>query len=115
MFIYVGLRGDGVVRIKVCAVEDVLEGQPLFVDNDRHGALAVYRQGNDYYITEDACTHAKASLTRHGEQHGFVIKCSWHAGAFDIRTGKPLAMPCTKPLKVYKVEIEAGSIYTQLE
>lgn len=95
--------------IKLAKVEDVVEGTPVAVEPPGLPELAVYRIGDDYYVTSNLCTHGNAMLTD-GYQDGAVIECSIHGGTFDIRTGEARAFPCKLPLRTYKVTVEDGYV-----
>lgn len=97
--------------IFLCKADDVRENgvvqvtPPGFDDG-----IAVYRLGDEYFATDDMCTHALVSLSG-GDVEDGIIYCPLHGGAFDIRTGAPTEYPCTRPLKTYKVELRNGALY----
>jgi p-cumate 2,3-dioxygenase ferredoxin component len=100
--------------VKVCAIDDVDMDDCLQVDVDDEAlpTLAVYRLENDeMFVSDDVCSHGKASLGDEGYLEGYIIECTWHEGKFDIRTGEPTAMPCEKPIKVYPVTVKDGDVY----
>ncbi len=90
------------------------DGGILRVDLPDVGALAIYRVGEQYFATDDRCTHAAESLSDGGYLEDFTINCSWHAGAFDIRTGEATALPCIEALKTYPVIVADGAVYVQV-
>ena len=96
--------------VRVCSVTDLQDGEICRVDPPGQPPIAVYRLGNDYYATDDTCTHGAASLS-----DGFVedgeVECPFHLGRFDIRTGRPMLHPCTVPLGIYKVEVDGAEIF----
>lgn len=100
---------------KLCEVAEVDPDQPLQVVLEGRDPVAVYSVEDRIYVTDDFCTHGKASLSDEGELDGFTILCSWHDGAFDIRTGEIKARPCTEPLKVYPATIRDGAVYISLD
>jgi nitrite reductase/ring-hydroxylating ferredoxin subunit len=77
-------------------------------------ALAVFNVAGEFYVTDDTCTHGFASLAE-GRLEGHVITCPWHGGAFDVRSGRPVAAPCTDPLPVHPCELRDGSIWVRLK
>ncbi len=87
--------------IELCAKDDVSDGEPLRVETGKL-ELAVYRVGDEFYVTDDACTHGPGSLSE-GFQEGHVIECDFHGGQFDIRTGEVVAPPCMEPVRTYPV------------
>ena len=105
----------GMTRIKLCDIEEFDGEDKLQVEVDGHEPFAVYEIEGQYFVTEDTCTHGKASLADEGELEGFEIECTWHDGRFDVRTGEATTMPCSKPLKTFTVTREADSIYIDIE
>ena len=100
--------------VRVCSVEDVDEEDTLQVEleDEQLPALAVYRvQGDEVYVSDDLCTHGNASLGDEGYLEGHIIECTWHEGKYDIRTGEPVALPCTQAIKVYPVSVRDGDVY----
>jgi nitrite reductase/ring-hydroxylating ferredoxin subunit len=98
-------------EIKLCSVDDVEIEQPFMVSVEGREPFAVYNVEGIIYVSDNFCTHGRASLGEEGELVGFNITCSWHDGAFDIRTGEPTAHPCTEPLKVYPVIVRDDDVY----
>lgn len=76
--------------------------------------IAVYNLDGEFFATDDTCTHGEASLAE-GDIDGGEVVCPFHMGSFDIRTGEACMAPCAKPLKVYPVRVEAGSVYVQVD
>lgn len=75
--------------------------------------IAVFHLGDNFFATNDTCTHGNFSLCE-GEIFDGQVECALHAGAFDIRTGEPTEYPCIIPLKTYPVTVEDGKIYADL-
>ncbi len=103
--------GDRVIR--VCAQADVAPGS---VKAFQVGAnrLAVYNIDGTFYITDDECTHAAASLAD-GMIEGDVIECCMHFGAFHIPTGKVVQPPCEVPLRTYQVVLRDDGVFADLD
>jgi p-cumate 2,3-dioxygenase ferredoxin subunit len=102
-------------RIRVCATGDVKPGEILGVEIDGLPKLAVYRVGDEFYCTQDMCTHGAASLSDEGDLCEYVIECTWHDGKFDIRTGKPCALPCTEPLRTFAASVDGDEVFILVE
>jgi ethylbenzene dioxygenase ferredoxin component len=77
-----------------------------------HGevAIALYRVGDQFYATDDTCTHAVACLSE-GELEGDVVVCPVHFGEFHVPTGKALGFPAVEDLRTYPVERAADDIF----
>ena len=76
--------------------------------------IAVYRVGDQFYATDDRCTHGEVSLTEEGSLTGCIVECSFHFGSFDVTTGAPVAMPCEVALKTYAVQVRDGLVHVEL-
>ena len=76
--------------------------------------LAVYNIAGTFYITDDECTHAAASLAD-GMLEGDVIECCVHMGSFHVPTGNVVQPPCEVPLRTYQVVVKDDDIYADLD
>ena len=98
--------------VRVCAKADVTPGSvKAFAVGP--AMLAVYNIDGTYYVTDDECTHAAASLAD-GILEGDVIECCMHMGSFHVPTGDPVAPPCEIPLRTYRVVLEGDDVFADL-
>lgn len=95
--------------LRLCQTSDVKEGEPVAANIEGMPGLAVYRIGDEYFVTDNLCTHGNALLTD-GYQDGATIECPFHGGAFDIRSGEATLFPCQDPLRSYPVTVADGWI-----
>lgn len=93
---------------RACAVTDVTNATPLAVTVD-DVAVAVVRQGDDFYAIYDECSHAAIPLSE-GEVEDGEIECWLHGSRFDLRTGKPSGPPATEPVPTYPVRVEGDDL-----
>lgn len=98
--------------VRVCSKSEV---GPESVKAFAVGAstLAVYNIDGAFYVTDDECTHAAASLAD-GMLEGDVIECCMHMGSFHVPTGKVMQPPCEVPLRTYRVVLEGDDILVDL-
>lgn len=75
--------------------------------------LAVYDAPDGVYVTMALCTHGGANLAD-GYFDGRVIECPLHQGCFDVRDGKPLGAPVTRPLKTFEARVLDGRVQVLL-
>ncbi len=102
---------DNVVRI--CAQSEIApELVKAYEVGDRR--LAVFNIDGNFYVTDDECTHASASLADGMLEDG-IIECSLHFGAFDVKTGAVKAPPCSMALRTYKVLLQGDDVYVDLD
>lgn len=75
--------------------------------------LAVYDTPSGVHVSVALCNHGGANLCD-GYFDGHVIECPLHQGAFDVRDGRAISAPATRPMKVFPVRIEGGMVQIQL-
>lgn len=103
------------MKTRLCGTDEVEEGGMVQAVVKGKAPFAVYKVEGEYFVTDDTCTHGKASLADEGDLEGHCITCTWHDGKFDIRTGECLAAPCTQPIKAYPAKIEDDAVWIELE
>lgn len=106
-------------ELLACRVDDLKQGQSLRIDvqdvgGDMTAAIALHRVGDEFYATDDLCTHEKWSLGEDGALEGHEIVCCLHLAAFDVRDGAATRFPASVPLKVYPVRIVEGEVWIGL-
>ena len=97
------------MKVEIGAVDTLPRDRGIRVTlgDDR---IAMFRIGDEVFAVGDRCSHAEASLAE-GEVFDYEVECPRHGSAFDLRTGKPLALPATNPVPTYEVAIEDGVVY----
>ncbi len=88
----------------ICKTSEIGPGSVKRVEVDGLPPLAVYNLGGRFFVTDDTCTHGKASLAE-GTVEGTEIECPWHGGRFDIATGQPTCLPAIESIATYPVTI----------
>jgi nitrite reductase/ring-hydroxylating ferredoxin subunit len=98
--------------VRICAKSEVSPGSvKAFAVGT--SMLAVYNIDDTYYVTDDECTHAAASLAD-GMLEGDVIECCMHMGSFHVPTGNVVDPPCEVPLRTYRVVLNGDDIFADL-
>ncbi len=99
---------------ELCRLEDLADGEARRFDVGDH-RIAVVRLGDEVYAIGDRCSHQDVSLSE-GEvdPEDCTLECWKHGSTFDLRTGKPLTLPATKPVPVYDVEVREGVVWLSL-
>ena len=90
---------------EVGAVRVVLDGVAVAVVRDEEGHV---------HAVGDVCSHAEVSLSE-GEVEDCTIECWLHGSQFDLRTGRPLALPAIRPVPVYPVTIDGDDVLVDVE
>ncbi|MGW2051840.1 non-heme iron oxygenase ferredoxin subunit [Streptomyces sp. NPDC001858] len=96
----------------VCKLDALEEGIPQRFEVEGV-PVSLVLTGREVFAIHDMCSHSAVSLSE-GEVDGFTVECWLHASRFDLRTGRPLGRPATRPVPVYPVRIEDESVYAQL-
>jgi nitrite reductase/ring-hydroxylating ferredoxin subunit len=106
------MADDAETVVRVCSTSDVAPGS---VKAFAVGAnmLAVYNIDSRFYVTDDECTHAAASLAD-GMLDGDMIECCMHMGSFHVPTGDAVAPPCEVPLRTYQVVLRGDEVFADL-
>jgi nitrite reductase/ring-hydroxylating ferredoxin subunit len=97
---------------KVCSADQIADGAALQIEGEN--PLAVFRVGEEFFATDDTCTHAKFSLAE-GYVEGDEVVCALHEARFCLRTGRVLTPPATVPLRTYPVRVEGGEVFIEFE
>lgn len=100
--------------IPLCRVDALGEGEARAFDVPGREPLALCRVEGRFYVTDDTCTHAKASLASEGWLDGHRLICPVHAGEFDVRDGAPLCFPAERALRTYPVKVERDTVYANI-
>lgn len=71
--------------------------------------LAVGRDAGGLYALSTICTHQQCDMRKEGSVNEKGLSCNCHASDFD-RNGAVLGGPASRPLRHYRVQVEAGSV-----
>jgi 3-phenylpropionate/trans-cinnamate dioxygenase ferredoxin component len=99
--------------VRVCSVRDVPDPGALRVEVPTPSgtvAVAVVRdEDGELHAVSDTCSHQAVSLSE-GDVEGCMIECWLHGSAFDLRTGRPSALPAVHPVPVYALEVDGDDV-----
>jgi 3-phenylpropionate/trans-cinnamate dioxygenase ferredoxin component len=100
---------------RLCGVEDVGDEEILKVEIEGRGCLAVSRFNGQYFVSDDLCPHAEASLSEGYVEEGRII-CPVHFAEFDLGSGDVHNPPagCGR-LRFYPVTIAEGAVFAGLD
>lgn len=108
MFNYKELDTTKVEYIAIAAVEDLPNGERLFVEIDNE-SIVVFNIAGGYYAIGDVCSHDNGPLGD-GDLDGFDVQCPRHGAKFDVRTGKVRSLPAVEDIPAYPVRVVDGQI-----
>ncbi len=97
---------------RVCRADEIADGSARQIKGDN--PIAVFHVGNEFFATDDTCTHAKFSLAD-GYIEGEEVVCALHEARFCLRTGRALSFPAVVPLRTYPVRVEGGEVFVEVE
>ena len=94
--------------VRVARVSDIPDpGKQIVEVDDR--LVVVFHVAGQFYAIDDVCTHDGGPLGE-GQLEGFCIACPRHGAKFDIRDGRAVTMPATRPTVAHEVKIEGDDI-----
>jgi 3-phenylpropionate/trans-cinnamate dioxygenase ferredoxin subunit len=97
----------------VCAITDLIEGEPRKAVVSGVTIAVILTEGEVFAIN-DICSHGAVSLSE-GEVEGCHLECWLHGSEFDLRTGHPISLPATDPVPVYPVKVEDGTVFVSTQ
>jgi 3-phenylpropionate/trans-cinnamate dioxygenase ferredoxin subunit len=66
--------------------------------------IVICRTKEGVYALDNICTHAYARLNE-GRLRGHRLVCPLHGAAFDVRDGRALGAPASRPLATHAVNV----------
>lgn len=94
--------------VKVANVSDIPSGGRLWYDFEEETVI-VFNINGTFYCIADLCTHDDGPLEE-GELEGHEVECPRHGARFDVRTGKAMCLPATRPVPTFEVRIEGEDV-----
>ena len=98
----------------VADVDEVSADRPLAVDVDDELAVAIVLHNGEYFAITDECSHGHVALSE-GDVVDETIECYLHGSVFSLRTGRPLCLPATAPVRVFPCRVEGKSIEVDID
>src|SRR5690606_39273914 len=105
-----GIEKSGTGFVKVATLEDIGEGEVLGVEVQGK-PVCLARIGSTIYAFTNNCSHRDFPLSD-GEvdTDDCTITCEWHGARFDVRDGRALSLPATRPIATYACRVEEADI-----
>ncbi|MDF5753738.1 non-heme iron oxygenase ferredoxin subunit [Spongiactinospora sp. TRM90649] len=97
---------------KVCQVGDIPDGGVIGIEVEGT-PVALVRSGDEVFALHDVCSHAEVKLSE-GDVYDGTLECWLHGSCFDVRSGKPTGPPATKPVPVYRVQLDGDDVLVSL-
>jgi len=76
--------------------------------------IVVCRTKEGVYALDNVCTHAFARLCE-GRLRGVRLICPLHGASFDVRDGRVLGAPASRPLEAHAVRVVGERIEVSLK
>jgi nitrite reductase/ring-hydroxylating ferredoxin subunit len=96
--------------IEVARVSEIPEGEMKIVFN---GLAVVACAEGEFHAFGNVCPHAAGPIGE-GFLDGCIVECPWHAGRWDVRTGKALTLLATADIPLFEVRIVGDAIEIRL-
>lgn len=105
---YTTLSPEQLEFIEVASVQDLPEGERLFLEIDDQ-ELVILNIAGHLFAIGDVCSHDNGPLGE-GELDGHEIICPRHGARFDVRNGNVTALPAVEDIPAYPVRIKGDRI-----
>lgn len=103
-------------KIKVCKINELAPGSAIRIATGGPEPIAVFRLEDGFYATSDTCTHAQTSLAAGDvDLEDCTVECPYHGALFDIKTGRAMGAPASRPVRSYPVKIIDGEVFIEME
>lgn len=96
--------------IKVAKVSEIPDGETRIVFDN---LVAVANYEGNFHAFGNICPHAAGPIGE-GFLDGCVVECPWHAGRWDITTGKALTALATADIPLFEVRVVDEDIEIRL-
>jgi 3-phenylpropionate/trans-cinnamate dioxygenase ferredoxin subunit len=102
---------DEKTLVRLCRTDEIPlnEGRRFEVNGT---PVAVFHLPTGIYAIGDTCSHEEASLSE-GFVEDDLVDCPKHGSQFEIKTGKNLSLPATKPVPAFRVVVEGEDVYVE--
>jgi 3-phenylpropionate/trans-cinnamate dioxygenase ferredoxin component len=102
---------DEKTLVRLCRADEIPlnEGRRFEVNGT---PVAVFHLPSGFYAIADTCSHEESSLSE-GFVEDDLVDCPKHGSQFEIKTGKNLSLPATKPVAAYRVVVEGEDVYVE--
>jgi len=94
---------------QVCALKDL---RTLHKFIHRNKQIVLYKIEGEIYATDNICSHEFSELSQGMIVNGNIY-CTKHGSRFEIKTGKVLDYPATRPIKTFETKIEDGIVFVK--
>ena len=98
--------------VPVAKVSDVGPGEVRVFEVAGKG-IALANVGGSFFAIDDVCTHDGGPLGE-GRVVGDLVECPRHGARFDVKTGRPRALPAVVPVRTYPVAVEGDEVKVDL-
>jgi 3-phenylpropionate/trans-cinnamate dioxygenase ferredoxin subunit len=101
-------------KVTLCRLDELAPGAARHFDVAGR-SLAVVRLDDRVYALHDVCSHEKVALSEGEVDAGeLTLECWKHGSTFSLETGEPCSLPATRPVPVYDVRVDDGSVVVVL-
>ena len=108
MFNYTILDPEQVEYIEITSVDQVPEGERIFIEVEGK-SIVIFNLAGKLFAIGDVCSHDNGPVGD-GEIEETEIICPRHGARFDIRTGKATSLPAVKDIPSYPVRVAEGMV-----
>jgi 3-phenylpropionate/trans-cinnamate dioxygenase ferredoxin subunit len=101
--------------VTIGKIGDIPEGEARRFQLDGHEIAVANLGEGEFRALGDVCSHAQAFL-HEGEVdvEERTIECPRHGSVFNLDSGRPVSLPATLPVPMYRIKVEGDEIKVEL-
>jgi 3-phenylpropionate/trans-cinnamate dioxygenase ferredoxin subunit len=99
---------EGATYVRACAVSEVAPESAIAVEVDGT-ELAIVHSAGQFFAIADECSHAAIPLSE-GDVGDGEIECYMHGSRFDLSTGRPIGLPATEPVAIFRCRVDGDDV-----
>ena len=99
--------------VEVASADELAPGERIVFEVAHH-VIALFNVGGTHHAVADICTHDDGPLAD-GRLVGCEIECPRHYARFDLRDGSVTMPPAVRPIRVYPVRIQNGTVQVEVD
>ena len=101
--------------VAVANIDDLEEGETLFVDGLKEPICLVRLDGEDVRAVHNTCTHQQQPLHEGTVQDDDTLVCASHNSRFNLETGESVGIPEVPTLPVYACKVDGDAILVDID
>lgn len=102
------MAASAVKEVVLEKADELVKGTALMFKFGTRPSILIHHEDDSWVAVDAVCTHLGCTVQY--DTGAKQIKCACHGGVYDAKTGGNVSGPPPKPLTVYAVKVNKGSV-----